>query len=289
MNSNSNNNDEYHNYSNYNFDDEDDVRAPDPIRFERLLGGNDSDSDYSNEPRIYPFNTDNNQPEEPIRGGGGRGRGRGRGRRRNNRRQNNDNLEAIRSTMRDNDARMDIQQNVQRRYEEEMNARNYAPPYNRDDDELMRAINLSREEYANIIQNTEREMNDSILDNEILIAMQISQKEQEEAEKIMSELIANESIALEKEKRIESLKTFNKRIRGAFLPSQRAVKEYVENVLNDYFELKCDFVAMEDEEMYNQLYQIVDSYYRIPLIKKMGRFAISEEEDTIVRNLFRKA
>ncbi len=287
MNLNLNNNDEYHNYGDYNFDDEDNVRAPDPIRFERLLGGNDSDSDYSNEPRIYPIDADNNQPEEPVRGGRGRRRREARGR--NNRRQNNDDLEAIRATMRENDARMDIEQNIQRRYEEEMNARNYAPPYNRDDDELMRAINLSREEYANSIQNTEREINDSLLDNDILIAMQISQKEQEEAEKIMSELIASESIALEKEKRIESLKTFNKRIRGAFLPSQRAVKEYVENALNDYFELKCDFVAMEDEEMYNQLYQIVDSYYRIPLSKKMGRFAISEEEDTIVRNLFRKA
>ena len=38
--------------------------------------------------------------------------------------------------------------------------------------------------------------------------------------------------------------------------------------------------------MYQKIYKIIESYYLIPFQKKYTKFAISKEEDDIVRTIF---
>jgi hypothetical protein len=56
-------------------------------------------------------------------------------------------------------------------------------------------------------------------------------------------------------------------------------------VLNDYFELKIDFIKL-DEEMHQKIYNLIDNYYIIPLSKKYKKTLISKNEDTILRSIF---
>ena len=119
---------------------------------------------------------------------------------------------------------------------------------------------------------------------ELLKALEISKSEQLKYE----EYILNESIKLEKSKRIDSLKLFCKKIdRLIFTKEDLLIKNYIESVLEDYFSLKIDYINV-DEDMYNNLYSVIDTYYLIPTIKNYKKTAITEIEDNLIRTIFRK-
>jgi hypothetical protein len=56
-------------------------------------------------------------------------------------------------------------------------------------------------------------------------------------------------------------------------------------VLDDWFSLKIDCVYVE-HEMYEKIYKEINNYYLIPFQKNYTKFAISKEEDNIVRSIF---
>ena len=91
---------------------------------------------------------------------------------------------------------------------------------------------------------------------------------------------------IEKQIRIESLSNFCKIIQRLFYTNEEIeLKKYIEMVLNDYFELKIDFIKL-DEEMHQKIYNLIDNYYIIPLSKKYKKTLISKNEDTILRSIF---
>ena len=121
-------------------------------------------------------------------------------------------------------------------------------------------------------------------DEELLRVVEISKNEQLKYE----EYILNESIELEKSKRIDSLQLFCKKIEKLiFTKEDLLIKKYIESVLEDYFSLKIDYINI-DEDMYNKLYSVIDTYYLIPTIKNYKRIAITEIEDNLIRTIFRK-
>jgi len=193
--------------------------------------------------------------------------------------------------------------------------------YNEDnmDEELMMVINISRRDYYNSIksnyinienkqinnnnainfedmniegtdslfseayakENTDQEQHDN---DELLKVLELSKNEQLKYE----EYILNESKELEKTKRKDSLQLFCKKIEKlVFTKEDLLIKKYIESVLEDYFSLKIDYINI-DEDMYNKLYSVIDTYYLIPTIKKYKKTAITEIEDNLVRNIFRK-
>lgn len=184
---------------------------------------------------------------------------------------------------------------------------------NENDDDITKAIKISKLEYYyknNLIKNqynnkfnfqynyTEDidrniidesiEDNKSIINEDIENAIELSKKELEEEYNNMEMLIKIESEKIEREKRIRSLETFCKKIRTLnYTKNDIEIKNFVELVLDDYFNLKIDYIIIEDELMYNNLYEIIDSYYKIPIIKNFKKTAISEYENNVIRSIFR--
>ena len=62
---------------------------------------------------------------------------------------------------------------------------------------------------------------------------------------------------------------------------------FIENILHEYFNLNIDYIYVDDD-MYNKLYEIIDSYYLIPSKNKKSKTFISYEEDNIIRIIFLK-
>lgn len=92
-----------------------------------------------------------------------------------------------------------------------------------------------------------------------------------------------------KEMRIKSLEMFCKKIKGlSFTKEDILIKNYLENILEEYFNSNIDFIFIENE-MYEKIYKIIDSYYLIPIEKKKGKTFISYDEDLIIRSIFRKS
>jgi hypothetical protein len=44
---------------------------------------------------------------------------------------------------------------------------------------------------------------------------------------------------------------------------------------------------MENDNLYKNLYEIIDSYYKIPMQKNFKKTAITESENNIIRSIFR--
>jgi len=153
------------------------------------------------------------------------------------------------------------------------------------DDEIMMAINISKQQYyENNMHNQDISHIDKYNDEQLLKGIEISNNEILKYE----EYILNESIELEKKKRIESLTLFCKKIKTlVFTKEDLLIKKYIESVLDDYFNLKIDYINIE-ENMYNKIYSIIDTYYLLPIIKNYKKTSISEIEDNLVRNIFRK-
>ena len=94
---------------------------------------------------------------------------------------------------------------------------------------------------------------------------------------------------IEIEKRSKSLENFKKKIQGLSLSfNDIKIKKYIEKILLTYSELAIDFVYV-DNDIYDDLYKIIDSYYLIPIQKNYKKTAITEDEDTLIRSIFRKS
>jgi hypothetical protein len=184
------------------------------------------------------------------------------------------------------------------------------------DEEIMRIIHLSRIEYYNnfktinnnllsedILNNYRDDLNfnndyyeeifkennyinDHVNDN---INDHINDHINEED---ISELIINESKKIEIEKRINSLSNFTKMIKKInpiyFTEKENTLKKYIEENLDNYFNLTLDKIIVEDEEFYNDLFSMIDSYYIIPKNKNYKKYIITEEEDKLLRIIFVK-
>jgi hypothetical protein len=157
-----------------------------------------------------------------------------------------------------------------------------------DDDEMNLALDVSRNEYLthnNLYDNT-------FIDDQIKKAVELSIEEHTNK---LEEIAKEESIKLENERLInieisnrkKSLENFSKRIKSLSLSvNELEIKNFIENILNDYFNLNIDYVIIE-KNMYDKIYKIIDSYYFIPIQKNYKKTAISKEEDKIIRSIFR--
>jgi hypothetical protein len=185
----------------------------------------------------------------------------------------------------------------------------------------MRIIELSREEYYNnnlkyIESNIDDNRNDLIMNYNYQNELNKEENNKDKwniseenncndsgvsttkfNEKLLKqdkELFSEEQNLKEKEnemnKRINSLPNFIKMIKKinllCFTSRENEVKIYIEENLNDYFDLKIDQIIIEDELLYKDIYSIIDSYYLIPKTKNYKKYAISFEEDQILRSLF---
>jgi hypothetical protein len=161
--------------------------------------------------------------------------------------------------------------------------------YESDDDEMNLALELSHNEYL-----TENNLyNDDLLNEDIQKALDSSIDDYTNK---LEEIALQESIKIENERiknaeilnRKKSLEDFSKRIKSlSFSSNEIEIKNYIENILNEYFNLNIDYVYLEDD-IYEKIYRIIDSYYLIPMQKKYKKTAISFEEDQIIRNIFLK-
>lgn len=91
------------------------------------------------------------------------------------------------------------------------------------------------------------------------------------------------------EERRRSLEFFVKRLTPFSYGSQKAFAfvDFVKDQLEEYFDLFVDIIYL-DQEIYSELYKIIDSFYRTPIEKGQKKTAISQEEDELLRVLFLK-
>ena len=163
--------------------------------------------------------------------------------------------------------------------------------YESDDDEMNLALDVSRNQYL-----TDNNLDNNILMNEQLkIAIEMSLEEHTNK---LEKIAIDQSIQLEIERiknleisdRKKSLEEFSKRIKSlSFSVNELEIKNFIEKILDDYFNLRIKYIYVEDDIMYEKIYKIIDSYYLIPIQKKYKKTARSYEEDHIIRNLFRKS
>ena len=160
--------------------------------------------------------------------------------------------------------------------------------YDTSDNEMKLALDVSRKQYL-----TDNNIYDDISIEDLLLkTIEISIDEysdkleeiaKEESLKIENDRIKNVEIS----KRKKSLEEFSKRIKSlSFSINEIELKNFIENILNDYFNLSIEYVNI-DKDMYEKIYKIVDSYYLIPIQKNYKKTAISQDEDSIIRDIFR--
>jgi hypothetical protein len=165
---------------------------------------------------------------------------------------------------------------------------NIRPPDNTITDQLVESINLSESLY-----NTDNfTISDDPYEAEIQLALQVSREDclnniEEELKEFSLREEEDRQRILEISNRISSLENFSKNLnRLMYSEDDRALKKYIENILNEYFQLNIDYHYV-DEDMYDKLYKMLDSYYLIPS-QKNRKTLISEEEDFTVRSIFLK-
>ena len=167
-------------------------------------------------------------------------------------------------------------------------------------EELKLALSVSKRDYINNIEehtiftNIVNESTYQDLD----YALEISKIEYQEyldnlvKEKLNAEeehklMRSEEELIYKKmESRIKSLDSFCKKIeRLTYCEEDRKMRSYIMSVLDNWFRLKIDCVYV-DQEMYEKIYKEINNYYLIPFQKNYTKFAISKEEDNIVRSIF---
>jgi hypothetical protein len=132
--------------------------------------------------------------------------------------------------------------------------------FEEDDEEFKLALNVSKNDYYDNEYN-------NVLDNVFKISLDEY----------------NENI---KKGRKESLSLFLKKIEKlSYTKEDIEIKTYIMDTLNSYFNLIIEFVYIE-EELYQKIYKIIDSYYLIPIEKGNKKTAITKEEDLIIRSIF---
>lgn len=151
-----------------------------------------------------------------------------------------------------------------------------------DDDELKLALSVSENEYYENNLLVE-------LENELQTVLQFSKNEYDnylilEENKLME---IEENIIIQKiNNRIKSLENFSKKIEKLnYSEDDKLVKNYINNVLQKWYKLEIDYIYIE-KSMYKKIYDIIDNYYLNPFKKKFNKYAISKEEDEIVRSIF---
>ena len=147
-----------------------------------------------------------------------------------------------------------------------------------DDDELKLALSVSENEYYE---------NNLLVELESIL--QFSKNEYEnyimlEENKLME---IEENIIIQKiNNRIKSIENFSKKIEKLnYSEDDKLVKNYINNVLQKWYKLEIDYIYIE-KSMYKKIYDIIDNYYLNPFKKKFNKYAISKEEDEIVRSIF---
>jgi len=167
-------------------------------------------------------------------------------------------------------------------------------------EELKLALSVSKRDYINNIEehtiftNIVNESTYQDLD----YALEISKIEYQEyldnlvKEKLNAEeehklMRSEEELIYKKmESRKKSLDSFCKKIeRLTYCEEDRKMRSYIMSVLDNWFRLKIDCVYV-DQEMYEKIYKEINNYYLIPFQKNYTKFAISKEEDNIVRSIF---
>jgi len=150
---------------------------------------------------------------------------------------------------------------------------------NSDIDSIDRELNMAIEIS---MKDIEKEFNSAIEISKNMYYEDIENNIKEES--IITE--ENRLINIEKQFRIESLSNFCKIIqRLNYTQEEIELKKYIENILNDYFQLHIDCIKL-DQDMYKKIYNLIDNYYIIPLSKKYKKTLISKDEDTILRSIF---
>jgi hypothetical protein len=151
------------------------------------------------------------------------------------------------------------------------------------------------------IENMSDEEQNKIFEQEVKLAMELSDQvylkdlEEEsyalENDRFLSDSdkkLLEEQKIIEIEKRSRSIENFKKKIQGLSLSfNDIRIKKYIEKILLNYIELNIDFVYVDDD-IYEELYKIIDSYYLVPIQKNYRKTAITEEEDQLIRSIFRK-
>jgi len=170
------------------------------------------------------------------------------------------------------------------------------------DEELKLALSVSKREYidnieehtifTNIVDESVYENLDYALEiskieyEEYLNNLEYERLNEEEEHKLIEE--EENRIFQKRENRIKSLGLFSKKIeRLTYSEEDRKMRSYIMSVLDDWFSLKIDYVYVE-HEMYEKIYKEINNYYLIPFEKNYAKFAISKEEDEIVRSIFLK-
>jgi len=165
-----------------------------------------------------------------------------------------------------------------------------------EDNEIKLALNTSlyeyNESYINNIeknhQYTEPEINnlDEDFNEQIRLALEISEKEYED------EIVKLELIKLEQEKllnseyRKKSLEFFSNIIQKlSYTREDINLKNKIIPLLNEYYNVNIDVIYL-DKNTYTQLYNIIDSYYLIPIKKNSKITKITKEQDEIIRSIF---
>jgi hypothetical protein len=137
-----------------------------------------------------------------------------------------------------------------------------------EDEELQLVLEMDNDEYLRQIENLSIE--ESICESIKSYDKQIEMNKQ-----------------IEINNRIDSLKNFTNKIKLLrYTEKDIILQKYINSVLEQYFKLKIDYVKMEDNDIYNELYKLIDSYYLEPFKNNYKKFAIPSEEDSILRKIF---
>jgi hypothetical protein len=185
------------------------------------------------------------------------------------------------------------------------------PDIGNEDEELMRIIQLSRDEYYGKSETsqflppvpppkTKKELKRIEKENlklekekekERLRLEKIELLRKEKEEKELQQRLEVERIEHEKkekrEHKILSLSNFSKKLKMlVHSPNDISTKNYIENILDQYFDSKIESIIINDISLYNKVFDIINSYYQIPLSKNKTT-PITEEEDIIIRSIFK--
>lgn len=135
--------------------------------------------------------------------------------------------------------------------------------------ELKLALDVSKNDFY------DRE-EDKYVENEITLALELSM---EDHLKRLKELSIN---------RAKSLEIFCKKIKSlSYTQEDIEIRNYIENILSDYFDLNIDEIYVNDD-MYDKLFKIIDTYYLIPTERKYKKTSIPESEDLIIRSIIKR-
>ena len=147
-----------------------------------------------------------------------------------------------------------------------------------DDDELKLALRISENEYYenNLLVELESvlQFSKNEYDNYLIL----------EENKLME---MEQNIIIQKiNNRIKSLENFSKKIEKLnYSEDDKLVKNYIKNILQKWYKLEIDYTYVENA-MYKKIYDIIDNYYLNHFKKNFNKYAISKEEDEIVRSIF---